>query len=300
MNEVEDFLAHYGKKGMKWGVRRKTADRVETASPSSRGRAQTSDDAGSKDGTQRRRMSPETKRKLAIGAGIVGAAAVIAVGAYAANKHMDTNKVKAYSEMRKQVETRRAGEAAAKKTLASYNQKAKWKPSTHSKTNRAGKRAAAEEVSNFSQQRIAQRKAFADRVAANQAAKANRQRKVNVFTPTGRAKNKADDLANTKRQIDAFAKKSKWELAARPAAKAPSKRNVMYNDRDARKDAKLYGAKGQARIQKQVDNGSTLSGARQREATRQNGLKAIRLAMNVKSAQRRESAEYDRLRKRGR
>lgn len=287
--EAEDFLAHYGIKGMRWG-RKNASGTVDTGSSSGSG-------SGQSEGGEKKRLSPETKRKLAIGAGIVGAAAVIAVGAYAANKQIDANKLKTLGEMRKQVETRRAGEAVAKKQLQTYNQKANWKPSTYSKSNREGKRAAAAEVGKYNAQRAERQKAFAERTSANRAAQAKKQRQINAFTPGGREKNRAADLEVTRREIDRLAKRSKWEMAATPSAKPRPKSTPNYSSRDARKDAKLYGDKGQARIQKNLDKGMNLSAARQKEAVRQNGIKAAQIALNINSAQRRESKDYDRLRR---
>lgn len=287
--EAEDFLAHYGIKGMRWG-RKNASGTVDTGSSSGSG-------SGQSEGGEKKRLSPETKRKLAIGAGIVGAAAVIAVGAYAANKQIDANKLKTLGEMRKQVETRRAGEAVAKKQLQTYNQKANWKPSTYSKSNRAGKREAAAEVGKYNAQRAERQKAFAERTSANRAAQAKKQRQINAFTPGGRAKNRAADLEVTRREIDRLAKRSKWEVATTPSSSPKPKSTPNYSSRDARKDAKLYGDKGQARIQKNLDKGMNLSAARQKEAVRQNGIKAAQIAMNINAAQRRESKDYDRLRR---
>lgn len=287
--EAEDFLAHYGIKGMRWG-RKNASGTVDAGSSSGSG-------SGQSEGGEKKRLSPETKRKLAIGAGVVGAAAVIAVGAYAANKQIDANKLKTLGEMRKQVETRRAGEAVAKKQLQTYNQKANWKPSTYSKSNREGKRAAAAEVGKYNAQRAERQKAFAERTSANRAAQAKKQRQINAFTPGGRAKNRAADLEVTRREIDRIAKRSKWEMAATPSAKPRPRSTPNYSSRDARKDAKLYGDKGQARIQKNLDKGMNLSAARQKEAVRQNGIKAAQIALNINSAQRRESKDYDRLRR---
>ena len=287
--ETEDFLAHYGIKGMRWG-RKNASGTVDTGSSSGSG-------SGQSEGGEKKRLSPETKRKLAIGAGIVGAAAVIAVGAYAANKQIDANKLKTLGEMRKQVETRRAGEAVAKKQLQTYNQKANWKPSTYSKSNREGKRAAAAEVGKYNAQRAERQKAFVERTSANRAAQAKKQRQINAFTPGGRAKNRAADLEVTRREIDRLAKRSKWEVATTPSSSPKPRSTPNYSSRDARKDAKLYGDKGQARIQKNLDKGMNLSAARQKEAVRQNGIKAAQIALNINSAQRRESKDYDRLRR---
>lgn len=285
-----DFLAHYGVKGMKWGRRKAQSD--DSSGGTSRSSGSTSSDVEK----EKRRLSPETKRKLKIGAGIVGAAAVIAVGAYAANKQLDANKVKKLSEMRRQVETRRAGEAAAKKQLQSLNGKSKLRPSTYSKATRNAKREAAGEVKKYDDLNAARRQAFADRTAANRQAAAQRQRRVNSLTRAGRARNRETDAAVTRQVMEQLAKRSKWEVATSLPSKP--KTSTRYSSRDIKKDTKLYGAKGQARIQKRVDKGATLSSARQKEATRQYGMKAVQIALNVNSAQRREGAEYDRLRRR--
>lgn len=284
--DTDDFLAHYGVKGMRWG-RKNASGTVDSASSGS------SNSPGGE--SEKKRLSPETKRKLAIGAGIVGAAAVIAVGAYAANKQLDSNRTKTYGEMRKKVETRRAGEAVARKQFEKYNQKANWKPSTYSKSNREGKRQALADVKMIDAQAAARRKAFSDRASANRAVKDQRQRRVNTLTPKGREQNRAADLEKTRQTIDKLAKRSKWEMATSTPSK-PTK-SSSYSPRDAKKDTKLYGDKGSARIQKNVDKGMTLSAARQREAFRQNGAKAARIALNINSAQRKESKEYNDWRK---
>lgn len=289
--DVDEFLAHFGVKGMKWGRKNASGTVGDSSAKGS------SSESGQEGESEKKRLSPETKRKLAIGAGIVGAAAVIAVGAYAANKQMDANKLKTLSEMRKSVETRRAGEKAAQKQFQTFNQKANWKPSTYSKTNREGKRQAAEEVQKYDAQRIARQKAFADRTSANRAARDQKQRRVNTLTSSGREKNRAADLEVTRREIDRLAKRSKWEVATTPSSSPKPRSTPNYSSRDARKDAKLYGDKGQARIQKNLDKGMNLSAARQKEAVRQNGIKAAQIALNINSAQRRESKDYDRLRR---
>lgn len=289
---ADDFLAHYGVKGMKWGRRKARSN--DTSSSTSRSSGSTSSDVEK----EKRRLSPETKRKLKIGAGVVGAAAVIAVGAYAANKQLDANKVKKLGEMRRQVETRRAGEAAAKKQLASYSGKARLNPTKYSKGNRAAKKNAAADVKNYADQAEARRQAFAARRSAKQQAAAQRQRRVNSLTPAGRARNRETDAAVTRQVMERLAKRSKWEVAnSLPKGPKPSK---TYTARDIKKDQKLYGEKGQARIQKKVERGETLSSARQKEATRKYGATAVRIALNVNSAQRREGAEYNRLRRQAR
>ena len=89
--------------------------------------------------------------------------------------------------------------------------------------------------------------------------------------------------------IKAFGKKSKWELAGELATKP--KKSSGYSRRDTKKDVKLYGGKGQSRIQKNVNKGMLLSDARKREATRQHGVKAVRVALNVGSAQKQEKKQ---------
>lgn len=97
-------------------------------------------------------------------------------------------------------------------------------------------------------------------------------------------------------QIQAFAKKSVWELAAELPAKPPAnpKRTATYTKRDAKKDTKAYGEQGRARIEKRLDKGTKLADARKREALRQHGAQAARVALGINSAQRRDSKEEQR------
>lgn len=329
-NETEDFLAHHGVKGMKWGRRRSQAQLDSASGRSSGGSSSSTESSGSgSEGSPKRKLSPETKRKLAIGAGIVGAAAVVAVGAYAANKHIDANKLKTLGEMRKQVETRRAGEAAARAQLQSYKGQAKWKLSTHSKANREGKKAAAAEVSRIDARNEARRQEFLKRTGrdkkvdkdvlnrlaklkveldqpiskqskAKQAQERDDFKRLNEAraraTETKKMSRKDRQLAETRKTIDNFAKKSMWELANELPAKS-SKKTISYSPKDSKKDVKLYGDAGAARIRKNVEKGMLLSEARQKEAMKAYGGTALKVALNMRSAQKRESKLFDQLRR---
>ena len=70
--ETEEFLAHYGVKGMKWGVRRKSGG-SDSSSNSQTGSAK-----------PKRKID---KKKVAIAAGIVGGAAALTVATVVLKKH---------------------------------------------------------------------------------------------------------------------------------------------------------------------------------------------------------------------
>lgn len=96
-------------------------------------------------------------------------------------------------------------------------------------------------------------------------------------------------------QMQAFAKKSVWELASQPAkpsakpAKKPEK--SAYSNRAKKKDTKMYGEKAARRIEKKVSRGHTVSSARQQEALRKYGGTAAKIAFNVGTAKARENAQ---------
>lgn len=96
-------------------------------------------------------------------------------------------------------------------------------------------------------------------------------------------------------QIQAFSKKSVWELATELPSKPPTNpKRPGYGKRDAKKDTKAYGEQGRARIEKRLDKGTKLADARKREALRQHGAQAARVALGINSAQRRDSKEEQR------
>lgn len=95
-------------------------------------------------------------------------------------------------------------------------------------------------------------------------------------------------------QMQAFAKKSVWEIAAsnpQPVAKKAKAPKSSYSKRAKKADTKMYGEKGASRIQKRVDKGEPLSSARQKEAVRKYGGTAAKIAFNVGSAKAKESAK---------
>lgn len=104
----EDYLAHYGVKGMKWGVRRNRSDKKS----SSRERTPEEQEA-----------RKARRKKIAIGVGAaVGVAAVVGVGAMSANKIQAGKKAaSAAAEKSKKVSV----EDAVKKMQAGEKQKAK-------------------------------------------------------------------------------------------------------------------------------------------------------------------------------
>ena len=95
-------------------------------------------------------------------------------------------------------------------------------------------------------------------------------------------------------QIQSYAKKSMWEIAASNPQPPPSKKKApksSYSNRDMKKDTKLYGEKGAKRIQKRVDKGEPLSSARQKEVIRKYGGTAAKVAYNVGSAKAKENIQ---------
>lgn len=95
-------------------------------------------------------------------------------------------------------------------------------------------------------------------------------------------------------QMQAFAKKSVWELAAsnpQPVQKKTPVKKSAYSKRQRKADTKMYGAKGADRIQKRVDKGQSLSSARQKEVIRKHGGTALKIAYNVGSAKAKENAK---------
>lgn len=284
-NNVDDFLAHFGVKGMKWGVKRSPAQ-LATSSGSRQNGSSGDAAAPPKQGMSR-------KKKLAIGAGIVGGVAVVALGAYAVNKQVDTNKLIKLGEMRKAAETNLAGKKAAQAQIQAFGKKSKWELASElpaKKTTLSSKEAKALANRTFDEamkkqaldQRLAAVKNTLDKSGSTPMNKVSRKQKI-----------EQEKQAAIRNHFDNFAKKSMWELAAQPAKKPTS----SYTSKERKSDTKLYGPAGAARIQKKVDKGGLLSEARKSEATRQNGVKALKIAMNVNSAGRKESKEFNRLRK---
>lgn len=318
---VDDFLAHYGVKGMKWGVKRSDAQLARASG----GRQNGSD--GASDSAPKQGMS--RKKKIAIGAGVVGGVALVALGAYAVNKQIDTNKLRTLGEMRKQAEANLAGKKAAQAQIQAFGKKSKWELASELP---AKPKKSPMTQAEYKAQAQAKVKARADELIAKSGSK-----------PMGKAaRRKAAEQQAIQEHFNKFAKKSFLDLAtelpsapkqpklSRKEAKSRTneavrratetqqinnrlnavrgildksgstparKASSSYTSRDRKNDTKLYGTEGAARIQKRIAKGALLSEARRKEATRQYGVKAARVGMNIGSAGRRESKDYERLRK---
>lgn len=242
--DVEDFLAHVGVKGMRWGVKRTDAQLARASGQSSGGSSTGESDA--------KPQGMSKKKKIAIGVGIVGGVALIAAGSYAVNKQIDVNRMQTLASTRQKAETRLAGEKAARAQIQAFGKKSKWQ--------------LMNELPN-------QPKSTPAKAAPARGNRGQRKAKANA---------------------DAFASKSKYQLMSELPSRSSK---TAYSKRDVKKDTKTYGTKGAARIQARVNKGVLLSEARKKEASRQYGVKAARVAFGVSSASRREAAEYNRLRR---
>jgi hypothetical protein len=239
--DVQGFLAHVGVKGMRWGVKRTDAQLARASGRSSGGSTGESD---------AKPQGMSRKKKIAIGAGIIGGAALIAAGTYAVNNQMAANKTRTLADARKRAETKLAGEKAARAQIQAFGKKSKWELMTTLPD--PPKPAPAQPIKgNKGQQK-------------------------------------------TKAAVDTFVSKNKWQLMTELPTK---QKGVTYSKKDVKKDVKLYGEKGAARIQSKVNKGMLLSKARQQEAVRQNGAKAIKIAMGINSASNKELADYKKLKK---
>ena len=74
----QNYLAHHGVKGMKWGVRR----------------FQNRNDTLTSAGKKRKDRQWSTKKKIAVGTGIVIGSAAVVAGAYYVKKYRYNNKTK--------------------------------------------------------------------------------------------------------------------------------------------------------------------------------------------------------------
>lgn len=281
--EVDDFLAHYGVKGMKWGVRRKSS---KTSSSSS------SDSSSEK---PKRKID---KKKVAIAAGVVGGAAALTVATVVLKKHqISLGEAAVASQMKKM-----GGESTWDVlTKVSTTPKAPPKPTkadldarVDALKKKVGEDAVRQQIKDFSKQSVWDiMNAPTPTPPASTPAPATK--KSRIKSP---AQKRRDGEEAAKAQIKAFASKSMWEIASDTSIQ-PAKKS-SYSNRARKSDTKLYGAKAASKIKKQVDRGVPLSEARQKAAVKTYGGTAARVAANVGAAKAKESAQtkIDRAKKR--
>ena len=88
--EVDDYLAHYGVKGMRWGIRQKTYSEGGTSAP---GKASSTSSTSTP--RERRHLTEGQKKALKVGAGVaVVAGAVVVTGILAKNGHIPVSTLK--------------------------------------------------------------------------------------------------------------------------------------------------------------------------------------------------------------
>lgn len=93
----DNYLAHYGIKGMRWGVRRKTgSDGTVTDKVESRDKSKMADNPSSSEGsTEPKKDNSARNKKIAAGAGIAAVAVGAAIGGVAVKNVVDTKRVNA-------------------------------------------------------------------------------------------------------------------------------------------------------------------------------------------------------------
>lgn len=92
----DDYLAHYGVKGMKWGRRKKRSESNDSEGAVSEG-------GSSEVATSDKQRKILNKKNLAIGAAVVGSVAAVGVGAaIASNRHAEGKKAALRSKIAEQ------------------------------------------------------------------------------------------------------------------------------------------------------------------------------------------------------
>ena len=286
--EVDDFLAHYGVKGMKWGVRRSQAqlDRAAnrtTSSSSGGGGGSSSSGSGSE--RPKRKIN---KKKVATAAGVVGLAAAVTVGAVMLNqkqraagqafatsqmkkmggdstwdvlKNISTEPKKppistpAQIEARKAVLKKNAGEAAVRSQIQNYAKQSKWDIMTSSPT--------------------------PAKSSSSPPASAQKSSSSSIFRSPATRRREGEEAA--KKQIKEFASRSVWDLASDTSLK-PKTNTSTYSNRARKIDSQLYGTKNAEAIARKVDKGIPLSEARKGAAFKTHRTTAAKVAVNIGTA----------------
>ena len=282
--ELDDFLAHYGVKGMKWGVRRSQAqlDRAAnrtTSSSSGGGGGSSSSGSGSE--RPKRKIN---KKKVALAAGVVGAAAAITIGAVVLNnrqrsagqdfasaqmkmlggstldvlKNVSTEPKKTPISTPAQIEARKAvlrrldGEAAVRSQMQNYAKQSKWDIVTSAPSAPKSTSPAPKESSGSS-----------------------------LFKSPATRRREGEEAA--KKQIKEFASRSVWDLASDTSLK-PKTNTSTYSNRARKIDSQLYGTKNAEAIARKVDKGIPLSEARKGAAFKTHRNTAAKVAVNIGTA----------------
>lgn len=281
--ETEEFLAHYGVKGMKWGVRR------------DRGRSDSSSRSQSGSEKPKRKID---KKKVAIAAGVIGGAAALTVATVVLKKHQISLGEAAVTAQMKKMGGDSTWDVLTK---VSTTPKAPPKPTraeldarVDALKRKVGEDAVRQQIKDFSKQSMWD--IMNAPTPTPTASTPTPAAKKSGFKTPAQKKREGEEAA--KAQIKAFASKSMWEIAA-DTSMQPAKKS-SYSDRARKSDTKLYGAKGASKIKKQVDRGVPLSEARQKAAVKTYGSTAARVAANVGTAKAKESAKtkIDRAKKR--
>lgn len=256
-DDLTAFLAHYGVKGMKWGVRKDPDSGYQRQGAGKAGSFEPTGGPGDKPKMSR-------KKKVAIGVGVtVGIVALVAAGSVVANRQVQDNKTKTLSQMKRQAEANNEGRKRAQAQIQTFGKKSKWEIMSQSPSTPSAPKSTP-------------------KVAPKQP----------------KFRSKETRLNEARAKINEFEGRSKWEMSTRlPPAQNTPKKNSSYTKKDVRKDTKLYGDKGRTRIEKNVNKGMLLSDARKREATRQHGVTAVRIAMGVGNAQRKEKKHFEQMRR---
>lgn len=237
----EDYLAHYGVKGMKWGVSRNRTDKSSSSKKAS------------SDLTPEEQASRKARRKkIAIGVGAaVGVAAVVGVSAMGAKK-IQSGKAAAsvVSELTKKVSV----EDAVRKMQAGEKQKV---------------RDAQSKMAADMQARLdASAKAHAktDRIL--------RQNPDASSNPLRNTKRQREKTEEARARFNEVASKGLFDMAASTLNQS------NYGERSRSRDTRRFGERGANRIENRVNNGTSLSAARRRELRRKGRSQMLRGAVN--------------------